>query len=94
MSVYDPEPKVPVGDLGHGLSLGGLLLVIWAIVISIWIPPRLRTGHLVTDSIWVLFIGGIVLMIWGHFRRRTDTDDFDHEEVLEKSESTNRRDAA
>jgi hypothetical protein len=94
MTVYDPEPKVPMGDFGHGLSLGGLLLTVWAIVIWIWIPPPNRTGSFVTVSFWILFISGIVLMIWGHFRKRRDTDSEDEEDVTKKAEVENRRDAA
>jgi uncharacterized membrane protein YqjE len=93
MSVYDREPKVPLGDLGHGLSLGGGLMVLWAIVIWLWIPPPNRTGRLVTDTIWVLFVSGIVLMIWGHFRKRRDVDLFEDEE-LKESEVEDKRDAA
>jgi hypothetical protein len=93
MSVYDREPKVPLGDLGHGLSLGGLLLVIWAVAISLWIPPPNRTGRFVTVSILVLFVSGLVLMIWGHFRRRSDSDLFEDEEP-ERSKIDDRRDAA
>jgi hypothetical protein len=93
MSVYDREPKIPLGDLGHGLSLGGLLLVIWAIAIWLWIPPAKRTGRFVTVSILAFFISGIVLMIWGHFRKRRDTDLFEDEEA-DKSKIDDRRDAA
>jgi Na+/melibiose symporter-like transporter len=94
MTVYDPEPKIPTGDLGHGLSLGGLLLTIFAIAIWVWIPPPTRTGSFVTVSFWLLLISGIVLMICGHFRKRRDTDSEDEEDVTKKTEVENRRDAA
>jgi Na+/melibiose symporter-like transporter len=94
MTVYDPEPKIPTGDLGHGLSLGGLLLTIFAIAIWVWIPPPTRTGWFVTVSFWTLFISGVVLMIWGHFRERRDTDVCEHPETGKNTEVENRRDAA
>jgi hypothetical protein len=94
MTVYDPEPKIPTGDLGHGLSLGGLLLTIFAIAIWIWIPPPTRTGSFVAVSFWILFLSGIVLMIWGHFRKRRDIEVCEHPEKEKHTEVKNRRDAA
>jgi hypothetical protein len=87
MSVHDPEPKIPNDDNGKGLRIIGWILILWAGLSFIVIPPNLWNTDWMPIVNATCFIVGLLFVIGGFVvarraRPEIELDEITHDMML------------
>jgi hypothetical protein len=80
MSVHDPEPNIPNDDSGKGLRIIGWLLLLWAGISYVWIPPHLWNTKWMPAVIGTCFVAGLFFVGIGYFVAKRSPSDIELDE--------------
>ena len=65
MSVYDPEPKKQMDDVGPGFIIMGGILLFSDLVLQLVIPQKQWTSWFMPTIFWVCFFLGVAFVSYG-----------------------------